>query len=247
MCEKHSFVMDREGRCYNASGVTESHALICRIWGIDQDEVNAYEWQPPEGWPNADWTDGFKKDQINFEEKASHVAALERYILATFPTRDACEHYRNPELHGRRFADQGHKIVIACQSGRFTVTEGVCWAYDQATVEACGQATVEAYDQVTVRACDNAMVRACDQAMVEACGQATVRACDQATVEACDHVTVEACDQVTVRAYGQATVIKPLWYHNNAKVKLGGLAVLIDRTVYGKVSIERAARGEVQP
>ena len=43
------------------------------------------------------------------------------------------------------------------------------FAYDSATVEACGSATVKAYDSATVEACDSATVKACGNSYVEDC------------------------------------------------------------------------------
>lgn len=206
MCNKHSFVMDHDGHCYDGGGFTQSHSMICRMWGLNQDKVNAYEWQPPEGWPDAAWTRGFVKDRINFEEKSSHVKALERYIQEHFPTVAAWESYRDYELHGHTFRDNGQTIVIACKKALTTVTSGACWAFDRASVEAFGQATVQAWDRATVQAYDRASVEAFGEARVEARDRATVTARHRATVKAQDHVTVIAWDQASVEARDQATV-----------------------------------------
>ena len=74
----------------------------------------------------------------------------------------------------------------------------VSFAYDSATVKACGSATVEA--------CGSATVEAYDSATVKAYGSATVEAYDSATVEAYDSATVEAYDSATVEAYGNSYV-----------------------------------------
>ena len=88
MCKRHSFILTRAGKVHDGYGVTDSHTVIRELAGLhaNDDTVNAYEWQPPKGWPDADWNLGLTKDTEVFETKASHEKAIERHILSLYPT-----------------------------------------------------------------------------------------------------------------------------------------------------------------
>lgn len=219
MCERHSFVIDKEGKVYNGGGFEESHTVICLINGIKQDDVNAYEWQPPKGWPDANAFEGIKKDQINFDEKSSHIKAIEQYLLGLFPTQASFETYFLDEAwHGKEIESPSGKYIIAIKKEPLVV--GI-------------SATVKAYNNSTVKAWDNSTVEAYNNSTVEARGNSTVKATGNSTIEATDNAVVEA--------YGNSTVIKRVHYGNKAEVKkLEGLAVLIDRSVEGKVTVTKA-------
>ncbi len=255
MCNKHSFVMDRTGKIYNGGGFVESHSVICNMWSLQQDQVNCYEWKPPEPWPNEEWTRGLVKDYLTFDEKASHVLALERYIHETFPTKEAWESYKDYALHGHRFQDNGKTVVIACRPQLVEVgKDEACWAWGSATVRAWGSATVRAWDSASVRAWGSANVEASDSVSVEAWdlanvrasgsanvsawGSATVRALGSASVRASDSASVRAWESATIRASGSATI--ETW--GGATVALADLAVLVDRTQDGKVIVRQARK-----
>ena len=183
MCNKHSFVMDRTGKIYNGGGFVESHSVICNMWSLQQDQVNCYEWKPPEPWPNEEWTRGLVKDYLTFDEKASHVLALERYIHETFPTKEAWESYKDYALHGHRFQDNGKTVVIACRPQLVEVgKDEACWAWGSATVRALGSASVRASDSASVRAWESATIRASGSATIETWGGATVALADLAVL-----------------------------------------------------------------
>ena len=74
--------------------------------------------------------------------------------------------------------------------GEHSVKDGKVYAFDSATVKACGSATIEAFDSATVKACGSATVKACGRATVKAWGSATVYAFGSATVEAYDSAIV---------------------------------------------------------
>ena len=78
--------------------------------------------------------------------------------------------------------------------GEHSISAGIVYALDNATVKACDSATVEAYNSATV----------------EACYSATVEAFDRATVTACDSATVKAYGSATVKAYDSAIVVYPI-------------------------------------
>ena len=247
MCNKHSFVMDRTGKIYNGGGFVESHSVICNMWSLQQDQVNCYEWKPPEPWPNEEWTRGLVKDYLTFDEKASHVLALERYIHETFPTKEAWESYKDYALHGHRFQDNGKTVVIACRPQLVEVgKDEACWAWGSATVRAWGSATVRAWDSANVRALESASVRALgsasvrasDSASVRAWESASVRALGSANVSAWGSATVRAWESATIRASGSATI--ETW--GGATVALADLAVLVDRTQDGKVIVRQARK-----
>ena len=88
MCKRHSFILTRSGKVLDGYGVTDSHTQIREIHGLKHtdDTINAYEWQPPQGWPDADYNLGLTKDNIVFETKSSHESAIERHLKLLYPT-----------------------------------------------------------------------------------------------------------------------------------------------------------------
>src|ERR1035438_2538113 len=91
MCTRHSFILTRAGKTVDGHGMTDSHTTIREIAGLtaENDEVNAYEWQPPKGWPDADWFAGLTKDTEVFEPKTSHLHAMEAHVRRTYPDMDS--------------------------------------------------------------------------------------------------------------------------------------------------------------
>ena len=87
MCERHSFILTRAGKVLHGLGITDSHTEIRELHGLHHtnDKVNAYEWQPPKGWPETDWTAGLKKDNEVFVPKSSHLQAMERHVKKLYP------------------------------------------------------------------------------------------------------------------------------------------------------------------
>src|SRR5574340_461494 len=102
MCERHSFILTRAGKVHDGYGVTDSHTTIRELAGLkhSDDTVNAYEWQPPKGWPEADWFDGLTKDTEVFELKSSHLGAMERHVKKLYPTRKAWDAGDKPRSMG---------------------------------------------------------------------------------------------------------------------------------------------------
>lgn len=88
MCKRHSFILTRAGKVLDGAGLTDSHTEIRELHGLHHtdDTVNAYEWQPPAGWPETDWLNGLTKDTEVFVPKSSHLAAMERHIKKLYPT-----------------------------------------------------------------------------------------------------------------------------------------------------------------
>jgi hypothetical protein len=102
MCNRHSFILTRAGKVHDGYGVTDSHTVIRELAGLsaNDDTVNAYEWQPPKGWPDADYNLGLTKDFVVFETKSSHESAIERHIKALYQTIEAWnegDKFRVPE------------------------------------------------------------------------------------------------------------------------------------------------------
>ena len=91
MCHRHSFILTRAGKVHDGYGITDSHTFIREIAGLsaNDDTVNAYEWQPPNGWPDTDYNLGLTKDMTVFETKSSHESAIERHLKALYPTMEA--------------------------------------------------------------------------------------------------------------------------------------------------------------
>ena len=228
MCTRHSFLMDKEGRIYDGRGLTHSHTEIAVLHDFPSelhDDLNAYEWQPPEGWDGSRsmvWG-GLRVDRQNFEAKSSHDKAIERYIVKRFPDMAAWDapESADDDLHGQTVALGGESVTVYCH-GTYRVTEGRHFAFDSASVEASGYASVRAsgyasvrasgyasvraFDSASVRAFDSASVEASDSASVEASGYASVEASGYASVEAFGHASVRAFDSASVRASGYASV-----------------------------------------
>ena len=158
MCTRHSFILTKAGKVFWGLGVTDSHTSIRELCGLsaNDDTVNAYEWQPPPGWPDADWNLGLTKDSEVFETKSSHEAAMERHIKKLYPTmaawntpdslhkisRDELLHYGWIEIQdgqtvsphkGDRFFAFAGTINATGQTG------GYCRSYDSSTLNATGQ------------------------------------------------------------------------------------------------------------
>ena len=89
MCKRHSFILTRAGKIHHGMGLTDSHTIIRELAGMkaENDSVNAYEWQPPDGWPDADWMLGLTKDTEVFEPKSSHLRNMEAHIRRLYPDR----------------------------------------------------------------------------------------------------------------------------------------------------------------
>src|ERR1017187_9341135 len=91
ICNRHSFIVTRAGKVFDGLGFTDSHTVIRVLSGLhaNDDTVNAYEWQPPKGWPKSDWEDGLTKDTEVFELKSSHLSAMKRHVKKLYPSMDA--------------------------------------------------------------------------------------------------------------------------------------------------------------
>lgn len=158
MCNRHSFIVTRAGKVFDGLGITDSHTTIRELCGMpaNDDTVNAYEWQPPKGWPDADWEDGLTKDTEVFELKLSHLRAMERHVKKIYPTMDAwntADRFRaitSDELLSRGWVevDSGADITPSEQDkffvaqGEITVSRqsgGYCWALNSATLNASAQ------------------------------------------------------------------------------------------------------------
>ena len=90
MCGRHSFIVTRAGKVFHGLGLTDSHTTIREFAGLssEDDSVNSYEWQPPDGWPDADWMDGLTKDTEVWEPKKKHLLAMEGHIRRLYPSMD---------------------------------------------------------------------------------------------------------------------------------------------------------------
>lgn len=88
MCQRHSFILTPAGQVLDGIGMTDSHTTIRELHGLHHtnDKVNAYEWQPPAGWPETNWLDGLTKDTEVFTLKSSHLDAMERHVKTLYPT-----------------------------------------------------------------------------------------------------------------------------------------------------------------
>ena len=102
MCNRHSFILTRAGKVYFGLGITESHTTI-REWaglGHTDSSTYAFEWQPPDAWPDADFNAGLTQDTApspHWEMNAKHLRAIESHIRRRYP--DMAE-WNRPEVIG---------------------------------------------------------------------------------------------------------------------------------------------------
>ena len=148
MCRRHSFLLDRNGKVYDGLGLTHSHTEIATLHGFASaahDKLNAYEWQPPQGWDgSADKVfAGLTVDRQNFEPKASHDKAIASYLVKKFQSLAAWDAPETPDpsLHERTVSLDGSDVTVYCH-GIYSVSAGRHFAY--------GSASVRAYDSATL-------------------------------------------------------------------------------------------------
>ena len=93
MCNRHSFSVTRAGKVLHGYGVTDSHTTIHELSGLssEHDKANQYEWQPPDGWPDVDWSAGLTVDREAFPPKKKHLIAMEAHVREWYPDVAAWE------------------------------------------------------------------------------------------------------------------------------------------------------------
>jgi hypothetical protein len=94
MCHRHSFVLTRAGKVHDGLGFTDSHTKIREMAGVGENDSTTYafEWQPPKGWPEADWNDGLTQDTAPFphwELTKKHLTAIGNHLRSLYPDMDA--------------------------------------------------------------------------------------------------------------------------------------------------------------
>jgi hypothetical protein len=148
MCERHSFLLTRTGKVLDGMGLTHSHTEIAVLHGIksaQHDGLNACEWQPPKGWPDANWLDGLKVDRQNFEPRASHDKAMKAYLTKRFPTLAAWEAPETPDasLDGKVVTLGGREVGIIL-TDRERIDAGVWRVCGTAHIDrVCGTAHID--------------------------------------------------------------------------------------------------------
>ena len=140
MCNRHSFIVTRSGKVFDGLGLTDSHTTIRELACLspEDDTVNAYEWQPPTGWPDADWATGLVKDVEVFDIKAKHLNAMRHHIMSLYPTMEV---WKYPDkIHGT-WNDAVTEIkggltvpVGENFSAEFLIEAGSVYAYKGSTV-----------------------------------------------------------------------------------------------------------------
>ena len=129
MCQRHSFLLDKEGRVYDGGGLTHSHTEIATMHGLtaeQSDALNAYEWQPPADWPKSSWLSGLTVDRQNFEPKSSHDKAMKAYLLGRFPTQDAWDAPESidPSLDGQTVTLASGEFVVLLSGKHTDLSDG---------------------------------------------------------------------------------------------------------------------------
>ena len=95
MCNKHSFLVDKNGKVYNGYGILESHTHIAKIHDINEDNCNKYEYNPNNTANKVYGITGLLIDSDVFTANKTVVDAIEKYITTTFPTLEAWTNYSN--------------------------------------------------------------------------------------------------------------------------------------------------------
>ena len=91
MCNKHSFLSDKQGKIYNGSGIIESHTLIAKINKVDEDKCNKYEYNPA----NNSCDCGIKGLVIDNQAFEVDGRLVEQYINKYFPDQKSFDTYSN--------------------------------------------------------------------------------------------------------------------------------------------------------
>jgi hypothetical protein len=96
MCHRHSFIVTRAGKVHDGFGLTDSHTNIRAMAGLGTEDsaTYAFEWQPPTGWPDANFNDGLTQDTAplpHWELKAKHLSAIEQHLRLRYPDMAAWE------------------------------------------------------------------------------------------------------------------------------------------------------------
>lgn len=92
MCKRHSFCLTTAGKVLDGCGLTESHTAIMDMHQLaapEHDTCNLYEWQPPVGWPDANYATGLTVDKATFETRQRHEDAIARHLTRLYPTADS--------------------------------------------------------------------------------------------------------------------------------------------------------------
>ena len=92
MCDKYSFVQDKQGKIYNGYGIN-SHSCICKIHGLKEDKCNKYEYNPYKD----NYHGGIKG--LNLENggvnkvTATDLDIIEKHLTALFPTNSSWDSF----------------------------------------------------------------------------------------------------------------------------------------------------------
>ena len=90
MCHRHSFILTRAGKIHDGLGLTDSHTTIRELAGLGANDSTTYafEWQPPEGWPDADYSTGLTQDTAPipaWDIKTKHTTAIKSHLRRKYP------------------------------------------------------------------------------------------------------------------------------------------------------------------
>ena len=133
MCNKYAFLLTRAGKILDGGGLTESHSTIATLHGVDEDQVNRYEWQPPQNWPDADVLDGLVTNEEVFTPGASALRRIAAHLTRRFPTIAAFQAHTpvDDRWHEQTVVLNGVAQTILVR-GRYDLREG--------TYSVCGTA-----------------------------------------------------------------------------------------------------------
>jgi hypothetical protein len=85
MCNKHSFLQDKDGRLFNGFKLTESHTGIAKLHGLKEDNCNKYEYNPSHENDCTYGIVGLKIDSRVFEPTNNDTKQIVSYIGKYFP------------------------------------------------------------------------------------------------------------------------------------------------------------------
>ena len=153
MCSRHSFIVTRAGKVHDGFGLTDSHAVIRENAGVGVNDsaTYAFEWQPPAGWPDADFNAGLTQDTApipHWELKATHTRAIEHHLRSRYPTMDE---WNKPDAITLPEDAQEWKGALTVPAGAtltmpaLTTVTGYVWADQGATLTLPALTTVTGY------------------------------------------------------------------------------------------------------
>ena len=109
MCYKHSFIVTKDNKVFHGYGLIESHTSICKMFNLNEDLVNKYEYDPNKTNFNYLSIKGLDDDSIVFLETNLTIKSIENHIKKYFPTLD---NFTNYDLITKNIPIEVQKLAV---------------------------------------------------------------------------------------------------------------------------------------